>query len=159
MMPRLRSVSGQRQASTRTYAARRLTPSPASCDTFASGTEAFSAFQADASLNVKYMSVAGTVSVSAAVSKMFKKVYSYAFFNCSANLISASIKKWANHIDEPTLKRQFGSLGHFDIKKPDLNVVKAYRSFFRAAGSHAVTGCNYGGRFQLVSAFIHTSSK
>lgn len=123
----------------------------ANYNAYQSGTEAFNAFQADASLSAKHMAVSGSVSVGASISKLFSKNYSYAFFNYNTNLINVFISDWADYIAEETLEKRVLQLGKFNVNKPDLAIVAKWRSFFKAMGTHIIIGCAYGARFQLVS--------
>lgn len=126
-------------------------PFSANYNSYHTGTEAFSAFQADAGLTAKYMAVSGSVSVGASINKMFSTEYSYAFFTYNANLINVFFKNWADYVAEKGLKKRLQNLGKFDASYPDLAVIRRWKSFFKAFGTHVITSCTYGARFQLVS--------
>ncbi|KAL0570711.1 hypothetical protein V5O48_011245 [Marasmius crinis-equi] len=115
---------------------------------YRSGSEAYNAFQADASLSIRYMSVSGGASASYATEKTLRKENQYAFYSFNADMYAASLRDYLDSINEPALKR-----GIAELPKPfngnDKNQEKKYRDFFASYGTHVITYCTYGARCQM----------
>lgn len=118
--------------------------------TYRSGSEASSSFQAEASLSVRYLAVSGSASASYATEKSFRQENQYAFYSFNADTYAASLRDYADLLNESALKRRIADLPvPFDGSNSDH--VKQWRDFFSSFGTHVIINCSYGARFQLVS--------
>jgi hypothetical protein len=85
------------------------------------------------------------------ISKTFNQAYQYALFSFNQNLLQVGFEDFGTAINDTGIVAHLKTLpDQFDPSSTD--VVKKYRSFFKTIGTHVITGANYGGRFQLVSA-------
>ena len=117
--------------------------------TYKSGSEASQSFQVDASLSVRYLAVSGSASASYATEKSFRQENQYAFYSFNADTYSASLRDYADLLNESALKRRIEDLPvPFNGTNPEH--VKDWREFFSSFGTHAIINCSYGDRFQLV---------
>ncbi|KAJ8076744.1 hypothetical protein AAF712_000368 [Marasmius tenuissimus] len=120
--------------------------------TYRSGSEAYNAFKADASLSIKYMCVSGGVSASYATEKTLRRENQHAFYSFNADLYSASLRDYVDSINESALKKRIA-----DLPKPfngsNKDHEKKYRDFFAQFGTHVINYCTYGARCQLVRLF------
>lgn len=119
--------------------------------TYKSGSEASQSFQVDASLSVRYLAVSGSASASYATEKSFRQENQYAFYSFNANTYSASLRDYADLLNESALKKRIEELPiPFDGSNDDH--VKKWRDFFSSFGTHVIINCSYGARYQMVSA-------
>lgn len=119
----------------------------ASQNSYSSGTEAASDLETNATLSGKYMAVSAGASASYSINKTFHSSYQYLMFNFKQVLLEVGFENFAEDIDTKALAWHVKKLAPFDHQKPD--VVRAYKEFFGAFGSHVVIGATYGSRFQL----------
>ncbi|KAK1219935.1 hypothetical protein PQX77_017329 [Marasmius sp. AFHP31] len=116
--------------------------------TYKSGSEAFSAFQADASLNIKYACVTGGASASYATEKALRQENQHAFYAFNSDMYAASLKNYMDDLNVKALK-----LGVEDLPRPfngeNKDHEEKYRTFFKIFGTHVVTQCAYGARCQM----------
>ncbi|KAK1230926.1 hypothetical protein PQX77_005957 [Marasmius sp. AFHP31] len=116
--------------------------------TYRSGSEAHEAFQADASLSIRYMSVSGGASASYATEKTLRRENQHAFYAFNADLYSANLRDYIDDINEKALKSRIEELPQpFNGSNKDHE--KKYRDFFGTFGTHVITYCTYGARCQL----------
>ncbi|THU80325.1 hypothetical protein K435DRAFT_809971 [Dendrothele bispora CBS 962.96] len=116
--------------------------------TYRTGSEASAAFQADASLGIRYLCVSGSVSASYAMQRSLRRENQHAFYSFNADLFSASLRDYVDSINEKALKLRVAQLPTpFDGSKPDHR--KEYRDFFSSFGTHVIKYCTYGARCQL----------
>ena len=116
---------------------------------YTNGADAASDLETNASLSGKYLAVSAGASASYAINKTFHSKYQYALFNFRQVLLEVGFESFSEAIDTKVLGWHVKELPPFDHSKPD--IVKKYKDFFGAFGSHVVTGATYGSRFQLVS--------
>ena len=117
--------------------------------TYRSGSEAFSAFQADASLSIRYLCVSGGASASYATEKTLRRENQHAFYSFNADLYAANLRDYIDSINETALKRGIASLPT-PFNGNDQTHAKKYRDFFGSFGTHVITYSTYGARCQLV---------
>ncbi|KAI0055777.1 hypothetical protein BV25DRAFT_1921516 [Artomyces pyxidatus] len=115
--------------------------------TYANGSDAATEFELNSDVSARFMAVSGSVDASYSIAKTFHQKYQYAIFSYDSTLFSVSFEDYMASISSPKLKAMTAGLVPFD--STSTTVVNAYRRFFQNAGSHIITGCNYGARFQL----------
>ncbi|KAK7444053.1 hypothetical protein VKT23_015450 [Stygiomarasmius scandens] len=116
--------------------------------TYRSGSEASAAFQANASLSIRYLCVSGGASASYATEKSLRRENQHAFYSFNADLYSASLRDYLDSINEKGLKPRVEDLPkHFNGSDPEN--AKAYKDFFNSFGTHVITYCTYGARCQM----------
>ncbi|OGM46427.1 hypothetical protein ABOM_004811 [Aspergillus bombycis] len=111
------------------------------------GSEADSDLEANPSLSGKYMAVSAGASASFSINKTFHSSYQYSMFDFSQVLLEVGFENFAEEIDVNAIARHVKKLAEFNATRPD--VVRKYKDFFGAFGSHVVTGATYGSQFQL----------
>ncbi|OJA12170.1 hypothetical protein AZE42_05960 [Rhizopogon vesiculosus] len=115
--------------------------------TYATGTEASSTFQADASLSVRYMAVSASASASYALEKSFKRDDQFAFYSFNADTYLASLRDYADLLNETALTKRLDDMPKFDGDDDDS--LTQWKDFFASFGSHIILNASYGARFQL----------
>lgn len=130
--------------------------STATYRTYANGSDAATEFEVNSDVSARFMAVSGSVDASYSIAKTFHQKYQYAIFSSDSTLFSVSFEDYMASISSPKLKALTSGLVPFD--STSTTVVNAYRRFFQNAGSHIITGCNYGARFQLVCYFYRLRS-
>lgn len=116
--------------------------------TYSSGSEASSAFSANASLSASYLAVSGGASASYSIDKTFTSDNQYAFYSFNGDLYAAKLRNYLDIINERRLKARVETRPKpFDSSD---KTVQDYRDFFTSFGSHVIIGTSYGARYQLV---------
>lgn len=117
--------------------------------TYKTGSEASSSFKTEASMSVRYLAVSASASASYALDKTFKREDQFAFYSFNADTYLASMRNYADLLNEAALKKRLD-----DLPKPfngdnDKNLSE-WKDFFASFGTHVIINASYGARFQLV---------
>ena len=123
--------------------------SPVSSDTWANGNDAYSAFQADASLKAKYLGIQGGASVDYSIQKAFSISEQVYLFSYLQRLLIVSLDDYFSYINVGTLKGIFSNIKPWD--STDTTIVNSYKDLFSSLGSHAIIGATYGSALNVVS--------
>ena len=124
------------------------------CLTFRSGNDALSAFRTNSTFATRYQALSSGPSASSALSRTFLGDDQFAFYSFNMTTYKASLRGYVDFLNEHGLKRWLAELASPFPENPGEDVLRNYKAFFNAFGSHAITSTTYGARFQLVSVFL-----
>ena len=99
---------------------------------------------------MRYLAVSTSASVGYSIDKNYRREDQWAMYSLNADTYLASLRDYADLLAHDSLLQWLEDLADINDGS-NAAVVKAWRDFFSAWGSHVIIKAAYGARFQLVS--------